>query len=82
LQLGSFTAVIPAGSFTQSGNGTFVFQGAVNGATLQIKIGSSGGANYTLQAQAGGANLKNTTSPVTVTLTIGNDTGSTTVAPT
>ncbi len=81
LQVGSFTAAIPPGSLTQSGQGSFVFQGPVNDATLQVKLSSNGGASYALQVQAGGANLKGTTSPVTITVTIGNNTGSTTVVP-
>jgi hypothetical protein len=43
---------------------------------VQIKIDPAGGGSYTLQAQGHAANLNGISNPVTVTMTIGDDTGS------
>ena len=40
------------------------------------KIDPAGGGSYTLQAQGHAANLNGISNPVTVTMTIGDDTGS------
>jgi hypothetical protein len=54
----------------------YAFEGVINGVSLEvlIKFGSTPGS-YRLLAEGRGANLKGTTNPVTVTLSIGNDMG-------
>jgi hypothetical protein len=56
----------------------YAFEGVIDGVPLDvlIKFGSTAGS-YTLLAEGRGANLKGTTNPVTVTLSIGNNTGTT-----
>jgi hypothetical protein len=76
LQIGSYSVTIPAGSFTKNTKGIFVFQGTISGVPLQVRINPTGASSYTLQAQGSGANFSGITNPVTVTLTIGDDTGS------
>jgi hypothetical protein len=75
LQIGPYTVTIPAGSFTNK-QGAYVFQGVINGVSLQFTINPVGGNSYTLQAEGSGANLTGISNPVTVTLTIGDDAGS------
>jgi 6-phosphogluconolactonase (cycloisomerase 2 family) len=78
LKIGSFSVTIPAGSFTKNPNGRFAFQGAINGVSLQVQIVPLGNNSFTFKAEGAGANLTGLTNPVTVVLTIGNDSGSTT----
>ena len=77
LQIGPYSVTIPAGSFKLNTNGAYVYSGIMGGVLLQLRINPVGGNSYTLQASASGANLTGISNPVTVTLTIGNDTGST-----
>jgi YVTN family beta-propeller protein len=78
LKIGAFTVTIPPGSFTMTAPGTYTFFGVINGLTVKASIKQTGSTAYTFQASAN-ANLSKTKSPTTVTLTIGNDTGTTTV---
>jgi hypothetical protein len=50
----------------------------ITGLTINAKITNTGGKSYTFDATAN-TNLSKMTSPTTVTLTIGNDTGTTAV---
>ena len=61
-----------------TGPGAYSFFGAINGLTVKASIKQTGSKYYTLQASAN-VNLSKTESPATLTLTIGNDTGTTTV---
>lgn len=76
LQVGTFSTVIPAGSF-QLSNGTFEFEGVISGVALQIRITPLGGGSFSFQAEVASANLTGTALPVVVGLTIGDDSGST-----
>jgi len=78
LQIGSSVILVPAGSFTQASNGTYVFQGTINGVALQMRINSAS-ASYTFQSQGAGASGLPTNETTTVVLTIGNNTGSITL---
>jgi hypothetical protein len=77
LTIGTYSVTIPPRSFVTQKQG-YAFQGVVNGVSLQVLI-KSGGApgSYTFLAEGKGANLTGTTDPVTVTLSIGNNTGTT-----
>jgi uncharacterized repeat protein (TIGR03803 family) len=77
LQVGTFTTTIPPFSFT--GAGSFSFVGVINGVNLEISITPTGTKRYALLVSATNASLTGTVSPVTVTLTIGADTGTTSV---
>jgi YVTN family beta-propeller protein len=79
LTVGTFATTIPPGSFTGKGYGPFHFEGTINGAALQVSIVPTGAKRYAFDAAAQNANLSGTTNPVTVTLTIGDDTGTTSV---
>jgi YVTN family beta-propeller protein len=77
LKIGTFAVTIPPGSFTLTAPGTYVFSGVISGLTINAKITHTSGKSYTFDATAN-ADLSKTKSPATVTLTIGNDTGTTT----
>jgi uncharacterized repeat protein (TIGR03803 family) len=79
LRVSAFTAALPAGSFKGSGSGPFTFQGVINGVDLQVVIEPAGAKRYSFAAAGHGANLTGTKNPATVTLTIGNDTGTASV---
>ena len=79
LQIGTFSVTIPAGSFKRNPNGRFAFQGVINVVNLQVQIVPLGNNIFTFKAEGTGVDLTGLTNPVTVVLTIGIDTGATTV---
>lgn len=89
-QVGTFSTTIPAGSFkfhpANSGKGKgkgaparWTFEGVIDGVELEAKITDLGGGSFEFKAEGESADLTGTVNPVTVTLTIGDDGGSTTV---
>lgn len=85
LQVGAFSVTIPSGSFRKTGSfrnqegGLFTFFGVIDGVSLRALIKQTGTLRYAFLAAAEGANLKRTKNPVQVTLTIGDDSGTTSV---
>ncbi|HUZ92181.1 MAG TPA: YncE family protein [Methylocella sp.] len=79
LRLGSFTTIIPAGSFMGKNFGPFAFHGMIGGVDLHVEIEPTGAKRYDLMAEARDANLTGTTNPVPVTLVIGDDSGTVSV---
>jgi len=79
LEIGPFSVTIPAGSFQLNPNGSFAFQGVINGVTMQVQIVPLGNNMFTFKAQGTGVDLTGLFNPVTVVLTIGDDFGSTSV---
>jgi YVTN family beta-propeller protein len=78
LQIGSFKAEIPPGSFSQGPLGTYTFIGSINGADLEVVIQPIGARQYAVEAAALNANLAAIANPVTVRLGIGDDCGTAT----
>jgi hypothetical protein len=78
LQIGTFSVTIPAGSFKQIPHGKFAFEGTINGVSLQVQIVPLGNNIFTFKAEGTGVDLTGLTNPVTVVLTIGIDSGTTT----
>ena len=77
LQVGAFSTTIPAGSFIQDRKGKFTFEGVINHVALQVVIGSLSGGKFKFEGSGAGADLRGTLVPLTVRLTIGDDTGNT-----
>ncbi len=77
LQIGTFSVTIPPGSFKQIPHGRFTFEGVINGVSLEVQIVPLGNNIFIFKAEGRGVDLTGLTNPVTVVLTIGNDTGST-----
>ncbi len=79
IQVGTFSTTIPAGSFRQDKKGRFKFEGAINGARLEVVLRPLGGNSYEFKAEGKNVNLAGTSNPVTISLTINEDTGNATV---
>jgi 6-phosphogluconolactonase (cycloisomerase 2 family) len=80
LQIGRFSVTFPAGSFAEIFGGTFAFVGVVDGVSFEVKIVPLGNKIFTFNAEAF-VDLDHLPSPVTVVLTIGVNSGSTSVIP-
>jgi hypothetical protein len=78
LQLGNFNVQIPSGSFRLTRDMRYVFEGTTAGVALAIRISPLAANSYAISVEGSGANLGGMTSPITVGLTIGDDTGTTT----
>lgn len=78
LQIGLFSVTIPPGSFQKNPNGRFAFQGVINGVSLQVQIVPLGNNIFTFKADGTGVDLTGLSNPVTVVLTTGIDSGTTT----
>jgi hypothetical protein len=78
LQLGTFSASLPAGSFKQIYPGQYAFQGISNGVAMQFRIAALSATRYAFGVDAKGSNLAGQSTPLSVTLTIGDDSGTTT----
>ena len=83
LQIGNFTTTIPPGSFVASVPGYFTFVGVINGVSLQVVIRLTSPNNFIFGVIARNVNLTtiNPPGPVGITLTIGDDSGTTPVTP-
>jgi uncharacterized repeat protein (TIGR03803 family) len=75
LQIANYTATIPAGSFKALGS-TYLFNGTINGVTIDAVLTPLGGNKYAFAAIGSPENLSTTTNPVTVSLAIGTNVGS------
>ena len=79
LQIGTFSVTIPSGSFKQKKTGDFVFNGTINSVGLSVKIVPLGNNMFTFDAKGSGVDLGSPAVPITVILTIGIDSGTTTL---
>jgi hypothetical protein len=73
---------IPAGSFKPNGHGGYVFQGYIGTTGLGVVIQPLRDGSFGFGAAGAHANLSGTANPVPITLTIGDDGGSTSVVAT
>jgi DNA-binding beta-propeller fold protein YncE len=78
LKIGTFSVTIPPGSFKQIPHGRFAFEGVINGVSLEVQIVPLGNNIFTFKAEGTDVDLTGLTNPVTVVLTIGLDSGTTT----
>jgi hypothetical protein len=76
---GAFTVLIPAGSFTKDKLGRFTFEGTIADVKLEAKIIPLRGNHYEFKAEGKHTNLTGIAYPAIVTLTIGDDSGTTKV---
>jgi hypothetical protein len=77
LKVGGFALTIPAGSFELSKKEKFEFEGNVDGVGVKFEIHPLGDDDYYFEAEFEGVDLSGTPFPVDVTLTIGDDEGTT-----
>lgn len=74
LEFGSVTVTIPAGSF-QPASGGYTFSGQIGSVTVSANIQAQGAGRYRVGINGSGANQSGITNPVSVTLKLGNNTG-------
>ena len=79
VRVGTSALTIPAGAFHRTAKGVFTFAGVVEGVTLQVTITRLTRATFEVVAHGEGATLSGMAVPVAVGLTIGDDSGSTTL---
>jgi YVTN family beta-propeller protein len=79
IQVGPFITTIPIGSFRRHEDGSYTFEGVIDGVRLEAKIELTGSLRYKFRAEAEGANLSGITNPVQVSLGIGDNAGLTSV---
>jgi hypothetical protein len=79
LQVGTTAFPIPVGTFQRTSAGAFRFEGVLGGVTLHFTITPLTHATVEVVAHGEGAALTGIAVPVEVGLTIGNDSGSTTL---
>ena len=79
LQVGNYSVTVPPGSFKQLGQGSkagsYVYSGTINGVSLQVHIVALGSSSYAFKAAAQPVDLTGLSNPVSVTITIGNNSG-------
>ena len=75
----AFSITIPPGSFKKDGKGYFTFQGTIDRVRMLASIRPLGEGTFELEIEGDRVNLKGVANPVTVSLTIGDDRGSTSV---
>ncbi len=75
IQVGSFAATIPPGSFKGAQYGPWTFDGTVNGAVIHSVIWLTGTKQYQVLAKVQQANVAGAKNPVTVRLTLGPNSG-------
>lgn len=63
----------------QGARARWTFEGVIDGVALEAKLTDLGAGSFEFKAEGDGADLAGITNPVMVTLTIGDDTGTTTV---
>ncbi len=81
LTVGTYSVTIPAGSFSELKDGTYYYLGKINKVGLLVTIVPLGGDRFSLIAAAGPVTLADS-NPVSVTITIGEDTGNVAVTAT
>ncbi len=74
VKIANYTVTIPAGAF-QAIKGAYVYQGTINGVATSALLTSLGGNHYAFAVAGAPENLSAITNPVTVSLTIGTDGG-------
>jgi hypothetical protein len=75
-QVGSFSGSIQAGLFKKTKSG-FVYEGVIGGADIEMSITPLGGNRYAWKAEGSNVLVPGSPSPITIGLSIGNDTGTT-----
>ena len=83
ITVGTYSVTIPPGSFRQlrkgRKKGSFVYEGMIGGVDLEVQIVPLGGGSYQFKAEGSPVDLSGLTNPVTVTLVVGNDSGTASV---
>lgn len=79
IEIGALSLTIPAGAFSAARRGGFRFNGEIDGKRLSAAIRLLGRGRFVLWATIAGAHVEAGQDAVPVSLTIGDDSGSTAV---
>jgi hypothetical protein len=79
LRFGPFSASLRAGSLHAAGPGSWTYSGTVSGSRFTLRLTQVANRVYRVRASASPVNLKGVTNPVRLHLTLGSNSGSTTV---
>jgi hypothetical protein len=79
LKFGTFSASLRAGSLHAAGRGSWTYSGTVSGSRFTLRLTQVANRVYEVHASASPVNLKGVTNPVKIRLTVGSNSGSTTV---
>jgi hypothetical protein len=79
VQVGSLLITIPAGSFESEKSGEFKFDGEIDGVVVEVVLRAKDEGSYRFKAEGKGADLTGSTIPLEVSLTVGDDSGGTTL---
>lgn len=77
LNVGTYSATIPPGSFYENSRGYFSYAGGIGGVSLQVIIKPARADSYSIAVDASGVDLTALTDPVMVRLLIGINYGTT-----
>jgi len=80
LQVDSYLVTITPGSFTPSREGGYKFKGTIAGVNLGFFLRAESPSTYRFEIEGAGAGLPQLSTPLSVQLTIGDDSGATTAA--
>ncbi len=80
IQVGTFWTIVSPDSFVANRNGSFAFEGAINGVKLEARIRPLGENSFAFTAEGRDIDMSTHMNPVTVALTIGDNTGTTTTS--
>ena len=78
LQLDSYSVIIPPGSFRRSRRGGYEFEGKIADVRLSFFFKAQSPAAYRFEIEGAGEGVPQLTNPLSVVLTIGDDSGTTT----
>jgi len=79
LQLDSYSVTVTPGSFTRSKRGGYKFEGKIADVALHFSFKAESPSTYKFKIEGAGAGLPPLPNPLSVQLTIGDDSGATTV---
>lgn len=80
LRVDSYSATIPPGSFTRGKEGGYKFKGKIADVRLEFSVKAGSPSAYTFHVEAAGAGIPQSATPPSVTLTIGDDSGTATAS--
>jgi YVTN family beta-propeller protein len=72
LKIGTYTATVPAGAFTELAAGTYGYEGSIDGVLLNVTIKQTATAVYTVHANASKVGLAGVRNPVQVAVDVGS----------
>ncbi|MFQ5986937.1 MAG: hypothetical protein ACE5KQ_06225 [Thermoplasmata archaeon] len=80
VEIGAYSLTIPKGSFTLDDDEEWEFEGVIDGVEVKMEIELDGDNTFEFEFKVEGATLDGLENPVEISLTIGDDSGTTTAA--